>query len=181
VAGVFARSDGRRGVHKAPAGFDVGLVGVATGTAHNVTPGENDILYPLRINAIRNMAEGIVVWGSRTIAADPLWQQVGVRRLFIFLERSIELGTQWVVFEPNDATLWKTIERTVKGFLRVQWREGKLVGATEDEAFFVRCNEETNPPDVVNAGMVVTEIGVAPSRPAEFVVFRISQFAGQES
>lgn len=181
VAGVFARSDGRRGVHKAPAGLDVGILSVASGTAHQVTRGENDVLYPENINAIRNLSEGIVVWGSRTIAADPLWQQVSIRRLFIFLERSIQLGTSWVVFEPNDGSLWKTIERSVRGFLLVQWRDGKLVGATADEAFFVRCNEETNPPEVVDAGMVVTEIGVAPSRPAEFVVFRIFQFAGRES
>jgi len=180
VAGVFARTDARRGVHKAPAGLDVGLLSVAAGVAHSVTPGENDVLYPENINAIRNLTEGIVVWGSRTLSADALWQQISIRRLFIFLERSIKLGTQWVVFEPNDSALWKTIERTIKSFLRIQWREGKLVGATEDEAFFVRCNEDTNPPEVVDAGMVVTEIGVAPSRPAEFIVFRIRQFAGQE-
>jgi phage tail sheath protein FI len=180
VAGIFARSDGQRGVHKAPAGFDVGILSVATGLAHNTTRGENDVIYPEKINAIRNFPEGIVVWGSRTISADPLWEQVSIRRLFIFIERSIQLGTGWVVFEPNDQTLWKSIERSVRGFLRVQWREGKLFGATEEEAFFVRCNEETNPPEVVDAGMVVTEIGVSPSRPAEFVVFRIFQFAGRE-
>lgn len=181
VAGILARSDARRGVHKAPAGLDVGLVSRATHTGHILTRGENDVIYPENINAIRTLTQGIVVWGSRTIAADPLWQQVSVRRLFIFLERSIELGTQWVVFEPNDRVLWKTIERTVRSFLRIQWMEGKLVGATEGEAFFVRCNEETNPPDVVAAGQVITEIGVAPSRPAEFVVFRIRQFAGLPS
>ncbi len=181
IAGIYARSDGNRGVHKAPAGIDVGILSSATGVAHLVTRGENDVIYPLNINAIRNLTDGIVVWGSRTIAADPLWLQINVRRLFIFIERSIQLGTNWVVFEPNDASLWKTIERSVKGFLRIQWREGKLVGAKEEEAFFVRCNEETNPPEVVDSGMVVTEIGVAPSRPAEFVVFRIFQFAGRES
>ncbi len=181
VAGVYARSDGRRGVHKAPAGTDVGILGVAAGTSHLVTRGENDILYPENINAIRNLREGIVVWGSRTISADPLWQQVSIRRLFIFLERSIETGTQWVVFEPNDPSLWKTIERTIKAFLRIQWLEGKLVGESEEQAFFVRCNAETNPQEVRDAGQVVTEIGVAPSRPAEFVVFRIRQFAGLQA
>jgi phage tail sheath protein FI len=181
IAGIYARSDGNRGVHKAPAGLDVGRLSSATGMAYQVTRGDNDRVYPLNINAIRNTPEGIVVWGSRTMSADALWQQVSIRRLFIFLERSIQLGTNWVVFEPNDLTLWKTIEKTVRGFLRVQWREGKLVGATEDQAFFVRCNEETNPPEVVDAGMVVTEIGVAPSRPAEFVIFRVFQFAGRES
>jgi uncharacterized protein len=181
VGGIFARSDGRRGVHKAPAGLDVGLVDIATGTAYDVTRGENDVLYPEKINAIRNMTDGIVVWGSRTLSADPLWLQTNVRRLFIYLERSIELGTQWVVFEPNDRSLWKTIERSIKSFLFLEWIDKKLVGATQDEAFFVRCNEETNPPEVVDSGMVVTEIGVAPSRPAEFVVFRIRQYAGKET
>ena len=181
VAGIYARSDAKRGVHKAPAGFDVGLVSLARGTAHDVTRGENDLLYPEKINTIRNMTDGIVVWGSRTLSADPLWLQVNVRRLFIYLERSIELGTQWVVFEPNDRMLWKTIERSIKSFLFLEWIEERLVGETQAEAFFVRCNAETNPPEVVDAGMVVTEIGVAPSRPAEFVVFRIRQFAGQEA
>ncbi len=181
VAGIFARSDTRRGVHKAPAGTDVGLVNVASGLGHQTTRGENDLLYPARINAIRNLAgEGIVVWGSRTLSAEPLWAQVGVRRLFIFLERSIQRGTDWAVFEPNDPTLWKSLEKSVRGFLRIQWLERKLVGNTEEEAFFVRCNAETNPPEIVDAGMVVTEIGVCPSRPAEFVVFRVFQFAGRE-
>lgn len=181
VAGVFARSDAQRGVHKAPAGIDVGILSTAAGTAHPVTAGENDVLYPESINAIRSLRDGIVIWGSRTLSADALWQQVNIRRLFLFLERSIELGTQWVVFEPNDPSLWKTIERTIRAFLRIQWLDGKLVGATEDHAFFVRCNAGTNPPEVVAAGRVVTEIGVAPSRPAEFVVFRISQFAGRQA
>lgn len=181
VAGVFARTDARRGVHKAPAGIDTAILGVAAGVDHVVTPGENEVLYPENINAIRVLADGITVWGSRTISADPEWRQVNVRRLFIFLEQSIERGTQWVVFEPNDATLWKAIVRNIRAFLRIQWLEGKLVGATEKEAFFVKCDEETNPPEVVNAGQVITEIGVAPSRPAEFVIFRIRQFAGAKT
>lgn len=181
VAGVFARTDARRGVHKAPAGIDTGILSVASGVDHLITPGENDVIYPENINAIRVLTDGITIWGSRTISADAEWRQVNVRRLFIFLEQSIERGTQWVVFEPNDAKLWKSIERNVRAFLRIQWIEGKLVGATEDEAFFVKCDAETNPPEVVNAGQVITEIGVAPSRPAEFVIFRIRQFAGTES
>ena len=103
---------------------------------------------------------------------------MNVRRLFIMLERSIELGTQWVTFEPNDSTLWKSITRNVRAFLKIQWLEGKLVGATEDQAFFVKCDASTNPPEIVEAGQVITEIGVAPSKPAEFVVFRIRQMAG---
>jgi phage tail sheath protein FI len=181
VAGVFARTDVRRGVHKAPAGIDTGILSVASGLDHLITRGENDIIYPQNINAIRALTDGITVWGSRTISADPDWVQVNVRRLFIFLEQSIERGTQWVVFEPNDPKLWKSIERNVRAFLRIQWIEGKLVGATEEEAFFVKCDAETNPPEVVDAGQVITEIGAAPSRPAEFVIFRIRQFAGTEA
>ena len=102
-----------------------------------------------------------------------------MRRLFIFLEHSIELGLQWAVFEPNNFPLWKSIKLNVSAFLRVQWEEGKLVGNTEDQAFFVRCDEITNTPDTINVGQVITEIGVAPSKPAEFVVFRFKQFIGK--
>ncbi|MEP7305172.1 MAG: phage tail sheath C-terminal domain-containing protein [Acidobacteriota bacterium] len=179
VAGIYALTDARRGVHKAPAGLDTGKVVVATGLELKVTKGEYDGLYPVQINAILSLRDGFHVWGSRTISADPEWLQVSIRRLFNFLEKSIENGTQWVTFEPNDSTLWKSIERNISAFLRVQWLEGKLVGASEKEAFFVHCNAETNPPEVVDAGQVVTLIGVAPSRPAEFVIFRIRQKAGQ--
>ena len=179
VAGIFALTDVRRGVHKAPAGLDTGKVVVATGLERPVTRGEYDTLYPNGINLILKSRDGIYVWGSRTLSSDAQWQQINVRRLFNFLETSIYNGTQWVTFEPNDATLWKSIERNIAAFLRVQWLDGKLVGATEKEAFFVHCNAQTNPPEVVNAGQVVTEIGVAPSRPAEFVIFRIKQKAGQ--
>jgi phage tail sheath protein FI len=180
IAGTYAFTDGKRGVHKAPAGIDTGLLGMALSTEMILTQADNDILYQEEVNAIRSLPEGISVWGARTISADSEWKYVNVRRLFMFLEKSIELGTQWVVFEPNDATLWKSIERNIRAFLRIQWSEGKLVGDTEDQAFYVKCNEETNPPEVVNAGQVVTEIGVAPSKPAEFVVFRIQQYAGQQ-
>jgi phage tail sheath protein FI len=181
LAGIYGLTDARRGVHKAPAGLDVGKVLVADDVEVAVTKGEYDLLYPLAINAILKSRDGILVWGSRTLSADPEWLQINIRRLFIFLEKSIETGTQWVAFEPNDPTLWKSIERNVAAFLRIQWLEGKLVGRTEKEAFFVRCNAETNPPEVVNAGQVITLIGVAPSRPAEFVIFRIKQIVGQAS
>ena len=181
LAGIYGLTDARRGVHKAPAGLDVGKVVVADDVEVAVTKGEYDVLYPLAINAILKSRDGIHVWGSRTLSADPEWLQINIRRLFIFLEKSIEIGTQWVAFEPNDPTLWKSIERNVAAFLRIQWLEGKLVGQTEKEAFFVHCNAETNPPEVVNAGQVVTLIGVAPSRPAEFVIFRIKQMVGQAS
>jgi phage tail sheath protein FI len=181
LAGIYALTDSRRGVHKAPAGLDTGKVAVADDVETIVTKGEYDVLYPLAINAILKFRDGIHAWGSRTLSADPAWLQINIRRLFIFLEKSIENGTQWVTFEPNDPTLWKSIERNVAAFLRIQWLEGKLVGQTEKEAFFVHCNAETNPPEVVNAGQVVTLIGVAPSRPAEFVIFRIKQKVGQSA
>ena len=179
VAGVYALTDVRRGVHKAPAGLDTGKVVVATGIETRLTKAQYDTLYPDGINAILSLREGFHVWGSRTISPDPEWVQVSVRRLFNFLEKSIENGTQWVTFEPNGPPLWKSIERNVAAFLRIQWLEGKLVGATEKEAFFVHCNAATNPPEVVDAGQVVTVIGAAPSRPAEFVIFRIRQKVGQ--
>lgn len=178
VAGVYSFTDLRRGVHKAPAGLDTGKVIVATGIETRLTKAQYDVLYPDQINAILALREGFHVWGSRTISPDPEWLQVSVRRLFNFLEKSIENGTQWVTFEPNDATLWKSIERNISAFLRIQWLEGKLVGASEREAFFVHCNAATNPPEVVEAGQVVTVIGAAPSRPAEFVIFRIRQKVG---
>ena len=181
VAGVYALTDSRRGVHKAPAGLDTGKVAVASGLERIITKGEYDGFYPKRINGILKLRDGIHVWGSRTLSADPEWSQVNVRRLFIFLEKSIENGTQWATFEPNGPTLWKSIERNVAAFLRIQWLEGKLIGQTEKEAFFVHCNGETNPPEVVEAGQVVTVIGAAPSRPAEFVIFRIKQKVGQSA
>jgi len=176
VAGSYAQTDVSRGVHKAPAGVENGFLDSATGIQKVVTKGETDLLYQRKVNVIRKFPEGILIFGARTLAAEPAWRYVNVRRLFIFLEQSIERGLQWVVFEPNDYSLWKSIKRNVSAFLRVQWEEGKLVGGTEDKAFYVRCDETINSPDVVNAGQVIAEIGVAPSKPAEFVVFRFKQF-----
>lgn len=178
VAGVYADTDIKRGVHKAPAGVENGYLNAASGIEKVITKGENDKLYQEEVNVIRKLPEGIVVWGARTLSADPEWKYINVRRLFIFLEQSIERGTQWTVFEPNDLSLWKSIKRNISAFLKIQWLEGKLVGDKQEQAFYVKCDEETNPPEVVNAGQVITEIGVAPSKPAEFVVFRIRQFAG---
>ncbi len=178
VAGSYAQTDTTRGVHKAPAGVDNGYLNSATAIQRIVTKAETDILYQKRVNVIRKFPEGILIWGTRTLSAEPAWRYVNVRRLFIFLERSIERGLQWVVFEPNDYGLWKSVKRNVSAFLRVQWEEGKLVGTTEERAFFVRCDEITNPRDTVDVGQVIAEIGVAPSKPAEFVVFRFKQFAG---
>jgi phage tail sheath protein FI len=176
VVGSYSATDVKRGVHKAPAGITDGFLNAAVDIERIVTRGEHDTLNPEGINVIRKFPEsGIVIWGVRTVSADPEWRYVNVRRLFLFLEESIEEGTQWVVFEPNDPVLWQRIRRNVGAFLRIQWLEGKLVGNKPEEAFFVKCDEETNPPESVDLGRVVTLIGVAPSKPAEFVIFRISQ------
>jgi len=169
VAGAYSGTDVRRGV-------DDGHLRSAAGIERILTDGEQDTLNPQGIDVIRSFAEaGIVIWGARTVSADPEWRYVPVRRLFLFLEESIFKGTQWVVFEPNDTVLWRRIIKNVSAFLRIQWLDGKLVGEKAEEAFFVKCDEETNPPESVEAGRVVTLIGVAPQRPAEFVIFRISQ------
>jgi phage tail sheath protein FI len=176
VIGTYAATDSRRGVHKAPAGVEDGFLNTVIGIVQVVTRGEHDLLNPQGINVIRVLPNiGIVIFGARTTSSDPEWRYVNVRRLFLFLEESIQRGTQWVVFEPNDPVLWKRIVRNISAFLRVQWQEGKLVGDKPEQAFFVKCDEETNPPESVDLGRVITLIGVAPSKPAEFVIFRIMQ------
>lgn len=173
MAGVWARTDGTRGVHKAPANEQVrGVVGLA----YRVTDGEQDILNPAGINCVRSFStEGIRVWGARTIAVDNEWKYINVRRLFNFIEESIKNGTRWVVFEPNNRSLWNAVIRDVRAFLTGLWRDGALMGRTAEEAFFVKCDEETNPPESIDLGRVVISIGIAPVKPAEFVLFQISQ------
>jgi len=179
VAGRYAGVDGTRGVHKAPAGVVDGKLNSALGLLFGFVTADQEKLNPKGINLIRAFpGTGPVIWGARTVSSDPEWRYLNVRRLFIFLRQSILEGTSWVVFEPNDRTLWKSIERNISAFLRLQWLAGALVGATPDEAFYVKCNDETNPPESVALGRVITEIGVAPSKPAEFVIFRIMQQAG---
>jgi phage tail sheath protein FI len=179
VAGRYARTDGTRGVHKAPAGVTDGRVATALELAVDFSTADQEKLNPKGVNVIRKFSGvGNVVWGARTVSTDPEWRLLNVRRLFLFLEESIEESTSWAVFEPNDPTLWKALVRNVTAFLRLQWLAGALVGATEEQAFFVKCDEETNPPESVLLGRVITEIGVAPSKPAEFVIFRIAQFQG---
>ncbi len=179
MAGIYARSDTERGVHKAPANE---IVRGALELRYNITKGEQDILNPKGINCIRSFPNrGIRVWGARTISSDASWRYVNVRRLFNMVEQSIEIGTQWVVFEPNDQKLWKRITRDISAFLLRLWRQGALFGKTPEEAFFVKCDDETNPPEVIDAGQVVIEIGMCPVKPAEFVIFRIGQMpAGGE-
>ncbi len=173
MAGVYARTDGERGVHKAPANE---LVRGALGLKYTITRGEQDILNPKGINCIRDFPNrGIRVWGARTVSSDASWRYVNVRRLFNMVEQSIELGTQWVVFEPNDHRLWKRVTRDISAFLLRLWRQGALFGKTPEEAFYIKCDEETNPPEVVDAGQLIVEIGMCPVKPAEFVIFRIGQ------
>jgi phage tail sheath protein FI len=173
MAGVYARSDSERGVHKAPANE---IVRGAIGLKYNITRGEQDLLNPKGINCIRSFPNrGIRVWGARTVSSDASWRYVNVRRLFNMVEQSIELGTQWVVFEPNDQRLWKRVTRDISAFLLRLWRQGALFGKTPEEAFFVKCDDETNPPEVIDAGQMICEIGMCPVKPAEFVIFRIGQ------
>lgn len=173
MAGVYARVDSERGVHKAPANE---LVRGALGLKYNITKGEQDILNPKGINCIRAFSNrGIRVWGARTVSSDASWRYINVRRLFNMVEQSIEIGTQWAVFEPNDQRLWKRITRDLSAFLMRLWRQGALFGATPEQAFYVKCDDETNPPEVIDAGQLICEIGMCPVKPAEFVIFRIGQ------
>jgi uncharacterized protein len=177
VAGIYARSDAARGVHKAPANE---FVRGALDVSYRVTREEQGELNTNGVNCIRLfVTEGIRVWGARTLAASSSeWRYLSVRRLFNMIEESIARATRWVVFEPNDMSLWKSIRRDIRAFLTLLWRQGALMGRTPEEAFFVKCDEETNPPEVIDAGMVVTVVGIAPVKPAEFVIFRIGQSAG---
>ena len=176
VAGIYSRTDVSRGVHKAPAGITEGYIRSAIGLERILTRGEHDILNNPGINAIRFFPGlGNCVWGARTVTADPEWKYVNVRRLFLFLEESIDEGTQWVVFEPNDPALWGKVNRNLTAFLTRVWRDGALFGTTPDEAFFVKVDAENNPPEVRDAGQLIIEVGVAPVKPAEFVIIRISQ------
>lgn len=173
IAGIYARSDNLRGVWKAPANETVaGVVDLK----FDVQKGEQDILNPRGVNCIRAFqGQGIKVWGARTISRDPLWKYVNVRRLFIFLEKSIQQGTNWVVFEPNNQALWARVKQSISQFLTEQWRNGALMGSTPEEAFFVTCDMTTMTQSDIDNGRLIVVIGVAPVKPAEFVIFRIAQ------
>ena len=171
--GVYARTDSERGVFKAPANE------IARGVLDlefDINDEAQGVLNPRGVNAIRKFpGRGIRIWGARTLSSNTLWKYVSVRRLFIFLERSIYEGTQWVVFEPNDDRLWARVKDTIRLFLRSQWREGALFGRTEEEAFFITCDRTTMSQDDILNGRLICEIGISPVRPAEFVIFRIFQ------
>lgn len=173
VVGIYARSDNSRGVYKAPANE---VVRACVGLDCQYNKGEQDILNPKGINLIRYFTgQGIRVWGARTCSSNTIWKYINVRRLFIFLEQSIKNGSNWVVFEPNDERLWARVQRTIYSFLLGVWRGGALMGSTPDEAFFVKVDRSTMSQDDIDNGRLICIIGVSPVKPAEFVIFRITQ------
>ncbi|MCW2540378.1 MAG: tail sheath protein [Frankiales bacterium] len=173
IAGVWARTDESRGVWKAPANDTIrGVLDIE----RSITQNEQSLLNPIGINCIRPFGtRGIRIWGARTLASDSDWRYINVRRLFNMVESTILEGTQWAVFEPNDMALWEGVQRTLNGFLRGLWSAGALFGTTAEQAFYVKCDAETNPPESIDEGKLVVEVGIAPVKPAEFVIFRISQ------
>jgi phage tail sheath protein FI len=184
VAGIYARSDIERGVHKAPAnevirGLYLDPADPYAGLQIQIAKGQQDILNPRGVNVLRYFTgRGNLVWGARTISDDPDWKYVNVRRLFIFVEESIEEATQWVVFEPNDEPLWARVRRSVGDFLTRLWMDGMLQGRTKEEAYFVRCDRTTMTQADIDNGRMIMLIGIAPVKPAEFVIFRIGQWTG---
>lgn len=181
VMGIYARTDANRGVHKAPANETVFCSGLKT----EYTKAEQDVLNPAGVNLLRLIpGQGIRIWGARTASSNSSFRYVNVRRLFIYVEESIKASTNWVVFEPNDVTLWQRVSLTVGSFLDSMWRSGMLAGNTASEAYFVEIGPATMSQDDIISGRLICNIGIAPSRPAEFVVFRVSQFtaeAGEET
>ena len=177
MMGIWCQTDESRGVYKAPANITPRGV---TKLAYDVNFREQELLNPMGVNCIRKMPDrGIRVWGARTLVEpdNVQWRYISVRRLMSYIEKSIELGTQWAVFEPNDEDLWARVTRTVKNFLERLWREGALFGRTPEEAFYVKCDGELNTPETMMLGRLYIDVGVSPVRPAEFVVFRISQWS----
>jgi phage tail sheath protein FI len=173
IAGIYARTDNSRGVWKAPANETVKNV---TKLKVDFNAAEQGVLNPKGINLIRNIpGQGIVAWGARTLSSDVNWRYINVRRLFIYIEQSIKTSTNWVVFEPNDSALWSRVQGSVQVFLTSLWRSGALVGSSPDQAFFVNIGPSTMTQDDILNGRLICVIGVAPVRPAEFVIFRITQ------
>lgn len=176
LAGIYADTDNSRGVHKAPANVVIRGINLRGGLAADITKREQDVLNPVGINALRFFPGlGERVWGARTLSSDTDWKYINVRRLFIYVEKSIYNGTQWVVFEPNDEQLWALVRQTISAFLTTIWRSGALAGTTPDEAFFVRCDRTTMTQDDLDNGRLICVVGLAPVYPAEFVIFRFEQ------
>ena len=174
VAGICARSDEQRGVYKAPANE---VVRLALGFETEISQAEQEILNPEGINCFRAFeGRGLRLWGARTMTSDPAWKYVNVRRLFVYLEHSIDRGTQWAVFEPNDPSLWSRIRSSIEDFLYSQWRNGALLGDRPQVAYYVRCDRSTMTQSDLDSGRLICEVGVAPLKPAEFVLFRIGQW-----
>ena len=179
VVGIYARTDTNIGVHKAPANE---VVRSCTGLASSYNTAEQDLLNPKGINLIRSFpGRGIRVWGARTASSNATWKYVNVRRLFIYLEESIRANTNWVVFEPNTEALWGRVKRTVEMFLASTWRSGALAGTSPSEAFFVDIGRNTMTQDDIDNGRLICVIGVAPVKPAEFVVFKIGQYTSESN
>jgi hypothetical protein len=177
--GIYARSDNTVGVHKAPANEVVRNI---TDLVLPFTAAEQDVLNPVGVNLIRDLTpRGIRVWGARTLSSDPEWTYLNVRRLFVYLEHSIDLGTQWVVFEPNSEVLWARVVETINAFLFGVWKSGALMGTTPEEAYFITCDRTSMTQDDIDNGRLVCLIGVAPVKPAEFVIFRIGQFTAKSA
>jgi phage tail sheath protein FI len=178
MAGLYAFVDNDRGVHKAPANVVVQQI---SGFDDDINTREQDFLNPVGINALRSFPNrGFRVWGARTISAVPEWRYINVRRLFIFIESSIKYGTQWVVFEPNAEPLWAQVTQAITNFLDTVWRSGALEGLKQQEAFFVRCDRTTMTEDDIQNGRLIVLIGIAPVKPAEFVIFRFKQKTREE-
>ena len=178
IAGVWARVGEERGVHKAPANE---ILRGAQALAYEVTAADQAILNPDGINAVRSFSgEGIKVYGARTLATvgNQSWKYVNVRRLFNYLVRSVDRGMRWAVFEPNDHDLWGRLQRNIRAFLWTEWKDGKLFGATPEEAFYVKCDGDLNPTEQRDLGRVFVEVGVNPVKPAEFVIINIGQWDG---
>jgi phage tail sheath protein FI len=174
MAGIYAQTDNDRGVWKAPANVEISMI---TQIAQDVNKREQELLNPIGINALRFFPErGNRVWGARTLSSDSSWKYINVKRLFIYVEASIDGGTQWVVFEPNDDALWALVRQTITEFLTTTWLSGALQGTTAAEAFFVKCDLTTMTQDDIDNGRLICVIGIAPVKPAEFVIFRIQQF-----
>lgn len=179
VVGIYNRTDAERGVHKAPANE---IVLGATDLEIAVTKGEQGILNKMGVNCIRSFpGRGIRVWGARTLSSDGSWRYINVRRLFNQVGSSLDTGLQWVVFEPNDHNLWAKVVRDITAFLRVFWRSGALFGTAPEQSFYVKCDEELNPHEIRDLGQLIIEVGMAPVKPAEFVILRLSQWAGANS
>ena len=177
IAGIYARTDAARGVHKAPANE---AIRGALGLTYRVAREEQGELNRSGVNCLRYFSNaGIRVWGARTLAAEASeWRYINVRRLFNMIKESIAEGTSWTVFEPNDPTLWQAVTRDVSAFLKTLWLDGALMGASPAQAFYVKCDAETNPPEIIDQGRLIVEVGIAPVKPAEFITFRIGQWAG---